>query len=719
MQMNDILQRLTGVKRASGDEHYLALCPCHNDHKPSLDIKAGSKGIVMNCPVCGADGKAVMQALGLDVRELFYEQQTSQEKPPSVDYLYSDTLKKTRYYTWDSRKSRYEKAFCWYHLEGGAWIKGKGAEQPPLYKQKNIEWAKSHSQTLYIVEGEKDVDTLTKKLKLPAVCSPHGAGSGRLENKWREEYNALFSGADVAILADNDEAGRALAEHIAVEILPFAKSVKLPDLSFEWEDLKPKGDITDIYESDTPICGMTIDRSIALRLEALTVCTEGFIPPVKEEKPRPDYPEWTYDGRNGRELNEQLYITDFAERHGVKCINNLLYSVDGLFPDGRAKQLIISDILPYVERCHDKKAVSLLNGIKQYCYIDTPDPSPDKLHFKNGTLTKDENGLFTVFSPEKEFCLNRFAADYDPNAPKPERFLKYLSEVYHEDDRVTLQQYCGYCLLPSTVLQKMLIILGSGGEGKSVLGAILNGVIGETNCFNESINTLQSRFGVANIENKLLFIDDDLSENAIHSARNLKTLVTNKGIISAERKGIQDNQIKAYARFLCFGNFPIQALYDTSEGFTRRQLILEAKPKAPDRTDNPYLDREILKNEAEGVLLWLLEGLNTLIQNNLVIAVSERTQTVSDNIKRENDTVALFLDECPDLEIKPGLTVFSETLKLMYDDFCTDNVLPALKPKSFIAAVKSKGKSKGISYSTNVTINGRRSRGFEGIGSKK
>ena len=98
MQLNELLTHFYGVKRLSGSGHYAALCPCHSDHKPSLDICEKDGKILMTCPVCGADGRAVMQAVGLDVRELFYEQrQSRQEKPQSVDYLYSDTLKKTRY----------------------------------------------------------------------------------------------------------------------------------------------------------------------------------------------------------------------------------------------------------------------------------------------------------------------------------------------------------------------------------------------------------------------------------------------------------------------------------------------------------------------------------------------------------------------------------------------------------------------------------------------
>ena len=285
MQMNDILQRLTGVKRASGDEHYLALCPCHNDHKPSLDVKAGKVGIVMNCPVCGADGRAVAAALGITVRDLFYEQRKPQRQAPEgADYFYTDSLKKSRYYFWSDKKQGWDKGFCWYHKDGESWKKGMPCGEngdkikPPLYRQANIAAAVNAGEPLYIAEGEKDVDTLTDKLGLFAVCSPHGAGSGRLENKWDHAYNALFKGADVAILADNDEAGKALSEHIAAEILPFAKSVKLPDLSFEWEDLKPKGDITDVYESTSPMTGKTVAETVNMKLNALVVITEKLKP---------------------------------------------------------------------------------------------------------------------------------------------------------------------------------------------------------------------------------------------------------------------------------------------------------------------------------------------------------------------------------------------------------------------------------------------------------
>ena len=728
LHIEELLPYFQGVKRL-GDRHYKALCPCHNDHEPSLDILEKDGKILMACPVCEADGRRVMETLGLPVKELFAEQRRSErgEKPPGVDYCYTDSLKKSRYYVWNDKKQAYKKCFCWYHKRGAEWVKGLPKENgrsisPPLYKQNNIEWAKQHGKVLYLVEGEKDVDTLTKKLRLPAICSPHGAATVKNPaKKWGSAYNALFTGADVAVIPDNDEAGQAFARYVAGQLLPVAQSVKVLDLTEEWKELPAKGDITDVYESETPDSGKTIAETVTLRLEALTIRTAEYVPtaPAKEA---PTHPVWTSGSGDSRKLNEQMYVTEFIAQKQVRCINNKLYSVDGAIEDGKARQLIIRDILPYVKTNHGDKAEKLLRSIKALCYTEPPKPDTEHLHFANGTLSKDKDGLFTVFSEEKDFCLNRFPVKYDPNAPKPERFLRYLQDVYQGDDQITIQQYCGYCLLPTTVLQKALIIIGEGGEGKSVLGAILNGVIGEDNCYNESISTLQKAFGVANVEGKLLFIDDDLSESALTNARMFKNLVTNKTTISAEKKFVQSNQILSFVRFVCFGNFTLQALYDLSEGFQRRQLILQAKPKEPDRIDNPFIDREILENEAEGVMMWLLEGLNALIQNNWQITVSERTKEKSDSFKRENDSVLLFLTECRGICIEEGERAHSRMLFTAYERFCDENALTALREQSFLNALRTKGRQFQIHRLDNpFTLrkpggSSVLARGFEGIG---
>ncbi len=56
------------------------------------------------------------------------------------------------------------------------------------------------NEPVFIVEGEKDADTLAS-LGLVATTNPGGAG------KWRREYNGYLASRKVIILPDNDEAG--------------------------------------------------------------------------------------------------------------------------------------------------------------------------------------------------------------------------------------------------------------------------------------------------------------------------------------------------------------------------------------------------------------------------------------------------------------------------------------------------------------------------------
>ena len=51
---------------------------------------------------------------------------------------------------------------------------------------------------------------------------------------------------------------------------------------------------------------------------------------------------------------------------------------------------------------------------------------------------------------------------------------------------LTLQEYLGYLLIPSTKAQKMLVMTGKGGEGKSRIGLLLKKLFGEEMCIRDS-----------------------------------------------------------------------------------------------------------------------------------------------------------------------------------------------------------------------------------------
>lgn len=121
-------------------------------------------------------------------------------------------------------------------------------------------------ETIFVAEGEKGVDAIVAA-GLAATCSPGGAG------KWRPEYSALFAGAHVVVLADNDEPGRLHAADVLRHLRGVAGSIHVINLP----GLAEKQDVADWLVS-----GRTAEDLIAL------IPPDG--PPAHEEPPPPEPP---------------------------------------------------------------------------------------------------------------------------------------------------------------------------------------------------------------------------------------------------------------------------------------------------------------------------------------------------------------------------------------------------------------------------------------------
>lgn len=117
--------------------------------------------------------------------------------------------------------------------KGGWDWKVKGTRQIP-YRLPELLDALDAGRTVFVVEGEKDVDRL-KALGITATCNAGGAG------KWHAEFGDFFRHASVVIIPDNDEAGRDHAELVARSLTGKADDVRVLDLP----DLPRKGDVSD------------------------------------------------------------------------------------------------------------------------------------------------------------------------------------------------------------------------------------------------------------------------------------------------------------------------------------------------------------------------------------------------------------------------------------------------------------------------------------------
>src|SRR5699024_4846855 len=141
--------------------------------------------------------------------------------------------------------------------------------------------------------------------------------------------------------------------------------------------------------------------------------------------------------------------------------------------ENKLKRTIYEELSPWLHAKAAQTVEQVIKALKLAAYADPLPLQCDRIHVANGTYFLD--GTFTE---EKEYCSNRLPVSYQTEAPAPEQWLRFLSELLEPEDIPALQEYLGYCLIPSTKGQKMLMLIGKGGEGKSRIGVVMNAIFG-------------------------------------------------------------------------------------------------------------------------------------------------------------------------------------------------------------------------------------------------
>ncbi|MBR5547891.1 MAG: DNA primase [Clostridia bacterium] len=418
----------------------------------------------------------------------------------------------------------------------------------------------------------------------------------------------------------------------------------------------------------------------------------------------PDRPDWL--DHKGR-INEVMFADHYLSRHPMRCIGGRLFTVDGLVEDENALRWEIYGMIRVdVTTGLAKRTSQLLEAIKLACHAAPLPVQRDRIHVANGTYFLDGH-----FEPVKEFCHNRLPAAYLPEAGQPVQWLRFLDDLLEAEDIPALQEFFGYALLPVTKAQKMLILIGKGGEGKSRVGLVLRSLLGE-NMNTGSIQKVETdRFARADLEYKLLMVDDDLRMEALTETHHLKSMVTLEDRIDIERKGVQSTQGVLYVRFACFGNGTLHALYDRSNGFYRRQLLITVKERKADRQDDPYLI-EKLRSERDGILLWALEGLQRLIANGYQFTISPRMEQNLEEAVAEGNNLVQFMESTDYIVLEKDAVACSTALYRAYGRWCEDNLEKPLSQKSFTQFLRQNESTYGITYSKHAMGD---QRGFHGI----
>lgn len=416
-------------------------------------------------------------------------------------------------------------------------------------------------------------------------------------------------------------------------------------------------------------------------------------------------------------IKEPELCNALQHKYNLSYVNGSFYNSNGELADSMVKKLILQSLYPFLDTDVHKKLMNIFN-LLQTTSGKQPKKPPENVIFTNDDkmLVISPDGDLEV-KPADTFTLNRMMVTYNPSADCP-RWKAFLDELLYADEIPLLQEYLGYCLTSSTRAQAGLFIIGEGEEGKSRIPATLSFILGKSAVSNKFHKLETDRFALAQLDKKLLFIDDDLQTSALRETGTIKQVITAEIPQQIERKGKDSVPTLLYAKFLCCGNSFPTALYDKTDGFYRRQIFLGCKPKPADRQVDRFL-QDKLNDESEGIFAWMVEGLQRLIKNGYEFTRSETADQLKESQKAENPVYRLLNDENW-IKYEPAKSTRDGTLsKVLYQvllAYCDENMLDV--PKNANSAGKEftrQFKKKGVAQSNNITSGSYSGRGYTGV----
>jgi putative DNA primase/helicase len=234
-------------------------------------------------------------------------------------------------------------------------------------------------------------------------------------------------------------------------------------------------------------------------------------------------------------------------------------------------------------------------------------------------LVAMRNGLLDLEGRELQahspiyFNLFSLPYAYDPDAPEPQGWLRFLKELWPDDPESIrlLQQYFGYIVSGDTRMHKLLFLVGPPRSGKGTIARVLAALIGRHNTAGPTLASLVTHFGLQPLLGKpLAVISDARIRNDVASAVVERLLtITGEDTITVDLKYRDPWTGKLPSRFLIISN-ELPNLGDAAGAIATRFLILALQESWLGREDYDLTDK--LLGELPSILRWSLDGLDDL-----------------------------------------------------------------------------------------------------------
>lgn len=275
---------------------------------------------------------------------------------------------------------------------------------------------------------------------------------------------------------------------------------------------------------------------------------------------------------------------------------------------------------------------------------------PEALNLANGELWLTRDGLPQLRKHKASSGFrSRLAVEYDPKATCPE-FDKALAEIFSKAENPAelvglWHEVMGYVIQPRRHIPMILVLYGSGGNGKTQLIKTLVQLLGSEAAYSGSVGDLvRNRFAYAALVGKQIFVDDDVQQGIRLPDGILKKISEEKALTAdVKHHAMLNFKVRVVPVLLC-NNVP--SLGDVSEGMRRRLLVIEFKKRFRGKSEDKDLFERIWRNEMPGVLNRALEGLQRVMRRNRLSYPDDCKAALDTFLGRANPLKAFVEDVC-------------------------------------------------------------------------
>lgn len=258
-----------------------------------------------------------------------------------------------------------------------------------------------------------------------------------------------------------------------------------------------------------------------------------------------------------------------------------------------------------------------------------------------------ESGMFDLRTgklmphSKEYFATYMLPIKFDPqNVPDCPNWKRALDQWMGDPAVVAeAQKYAGYCLTRETRYEKMLILFGPGGDGKSTFMNVLRALVGDANVSHIPMGRLEDQFYLSRLVDKLINMSTEIESKAMQS-QEIKAIVSGDPIC-ASFKNQTPFDFVPFCK-LVYSTNRLPKMLDNSDGFFRKIMIIKFEGQFVKRAEADIFLMDKLLEELPGIFAWALMGLVKLREQGFTEAASMK-EAVAD-YKRVNNNVLYYID---------------------------------------------------------------------------